>query len=252
VIWRNTPSFETLQGDPNFERIVKASKAVQERKVPKNELVLYLHLLQNYSDTSPLLFALRRNETTAQDTMPFWQGSISQGWVLALPQSNQGLYRGAYVSNDLAAAFANLKEHIDQLQAKLTYDEKRAIIASHSLGNLVAIQMSLTGFLSVSGFIAIGPVIPFLDDREKLVPMLIQARVRNLREYLIVGDKDDHYYVEGSQVFFEILQSVGVKCKLEIVPGAAHDYLPVYDAALVRALRFVGGEKENLLTFLSV
>ena len=76
VIWRTTPSFEALQGDPNFERIIAASKAVQEREAATNELVLHIHVPENYSNTSPLLVALHGNETTAQDTLTFWQGSI--------------------------------------------------------------------------------------------------------------------------------------------------------------------------------
>ncbi len=243
MIWRKTPSFEALQGNPDFERIVMASKAVQGLEAPINEPVLHIQVPADSSGTSPLLVALHGNVTTAQETMPFWQGSILQGWVLAIPQSNQVLYKGAYVWNDLEIAFANVQEHFAQIQTRVTYDEKRVIIAGHSRGSLVAIQMSLAGILDVRGFIAIGPVVPFLDDQDQLAPLLVQARGRNLRGYLIVGENDDSSYVEGSQAFFERLQSAGVESRLEVVPGAAHDYSPLYDAALLRALRFVGGSE---------
>lgn len=239
-IWRKTPSFESLQGDPDFERIVMVSRTIQEEEAPINEPVLHIYLPANHSETSPLFVALHGNVTTAQKTMPFWQESILQGWVLALPQSNQVLFKGAYVWNDLEIALANVQEHFAQIQTRVPYDKKRVIIAGHSRGSLVAIQMSLAGILNVSGFIAIGPVIPYMDDQEKLAQLLVQGRERRLRGYLIVGEKDDISYIEGSQAFFEKLQSAGIESRLEVVPGATHDYSPLYDAAFLRALSYVG------------
>jgi len=64
TIWRATPSFDDLQGNSNFERIVAASKALQERETPFNELVLDIQVPENHSDTAPLLIAIHGNETT--------------------------------------------------------------------------------------------------------------------------------------------------------------------------------------------
>ena len=241
VIWRNTPSFEGLQGDPHFERIITASKAVQEQEDPSDEPVIQVQLPDNHTNTSPLLVALHGNGTTAHATLPFWQPSISEGWVLALPQSDQAMYKGAYVWNDLETAYANVQVHFAEIQNRAAYDPNRVVLGGHSLGSLIAIQISLQGILDVCGFIAIGPVVPVFDDPAELASLLNQARARSLRGYLIVGEDEEDFYIDGSQDFHAKLDSAGIVCKLEFVPGADHDYSSKYDPALLRALRFVGG-----------
>lgn len=239
LIWRTTPSFQSLQGNPDFERIVAASRAAEELDTPTDKPVLHIHLPENHSNTSPLLFALHGNETTASHTLPFWQVAVSKGWVLALPQSNQSAYNGAYVWNDLNRAFANIQAHFTRLQQQIAFDPRCVVLAAHSLGGLVAIQMALEKTLNVCGFLAIAPVLPFQEEPEKLEALLDSAHERGLRGYFILGAQDDIISVGGVRAFAERLQSAGIACELEIVPDAAHGYSPTYNAAVIHALAFL-------------
>ena len=239
MLWRTTPSFAPLQGDSDFERIVSASRAAQEADAPAGRPALLVHLPENHADNSPLLVALHGNETSAAQTFSFWNEAVSQGWVLALPQSDQVLYKGGYVWNDVDTAFDNIQAHFNQLSGQIAFDRERVVIAGHSLGSWVAIQMALSGALKVRGFIAIGPVIPYQDEPEKLEAILSQLYDRDLCAYLIVGEKDELISSERSQAFCEVLGSTGILCQLEIVPDATHDCSPAYDAPLRRALAFM-------------
>jgi predicted esterase len=239
VMWRQTPSFQPIQGNPDFERIVSASRAVEEQDTPTAEPILLTRLPENHSPTSPLLIALHGNMLTAAHTLPFWQPAVSQGWALALPQSTQAMYKGAYGWDDLEASQANIQAHFAQLQGQITFDPKRVVLAGHSMGGLVAIQMALTESLNVRGFVANGPAVPFPNSPEQLDALLPSARERGLRGYFIVGEKDDDISLDEIRGLAGKLESAGIAYNLEIVPDAMHDYSPVYDSALLRALAFV-------------
>lgn len=239
LIWRTTPSFQPFQGNPDFERIVAASRAAEELDAPTDQPVLHLYLPEDHSGASPLLVALHGNETTALQMQPFWQRATSKGWILALPQSNQAAYKGAYVWNDPDKAFANVQAHFARLQQQIAFDSRRVVLAAYSLGGFIATQMALEGTLDVCGFLAIAPVIPFQDEPEKLAALLEPARKRGLRGYFILGARDDVIPAQGVQALAEKLRSAGIACGLEVIPDASHDYSPAYDAALIRALDFL-------------
>lgn len=238
TMWRQTPSFAPLQGEADFECLVAASHAAEKRDTPA-EPVLITHLPENHSTASPLLVALHGNQRTAALTLPFWQAAVAQGWALAVPQSSQAMYKDAYMWDDLTVSFAEVETHFAHWQQTLMFNERRVVLAGHSMGGLVAIQMALKGALGVRGFVANGPAVPFLEAPEELEAFLPAARERGLRGYFIVGDKDEDIFVDKIHALAEKLQAAGVACYVEIVPDATHDYVSTYDAALLRALAFV-------------
>lgn len=238
TLWRKSPSFQPLQGDPTFERIIAASRAAEVRDTPATP-VRFMHLPGTHSPASPLLVALHGNQRVASHTFPFWQAAVAQGWALALPQSTQVMYKGAHVWDDLDAAFADVRGHFAQLQRELTFDSERVVLAGHSMGGLVAIQMALAGMVNVCGFVVNGPAVPFLDTPEELEALLPTARERRVRGYFIAGAKDDDIFADKIHVLAEKLQSAGIACQVETVSEATHDYTPAYDSALLRALEFV-------------
>lgn len=240
MMWRQTPSFQPLQGDPEFERIVAASRAAEERDTP-SAAPLLTRLPEDHSSTSPLLIALHGNQRTAAATLPFWQAAVTHGWVLALPQSRQAMYKGAYAWDDVSASFASVQADFARVKELTAFDVNRTVLAGHSMGGLIAIQMALTAALNVRGFVVNGPAVPFLDAAEALQSLLTPARERGLRGYFILGADDTDINAQELHAFAATLQSAGIACELETVPNATHDYDPAYDAALRRALVFIAG-----------
>ncbi|MGD9101774.1 MAG: hypothetical protein PVF45_14930, partial [Anaerolineae bacterium] len=207
MMWRMTPSFKALQGDPDFERIVAASRALQERDAPTDKAVLLTRLPQDHSAASPLLVALHGNERTAAHTLPFWQVAVSRGWVLALPQSTQAMYNDAFGWDDLETSYATIRARFEGLQGHVAFDPRRVVLAGHSMGALVAIQMALRGTPHVRGFVANGPAVPFLDAPEELEALLVPALERGVRGYFIVGEKDNAIFADKVHELAEKLQA---------------------------------------------
>jgi dienelactone hydrolase len=237
MMWRLTPSFKLLQGDTEFEKVVAESLRLQSQDSPAGSPVTLKYFPKNISKETPLLIALHGNQNTAAGTLPFWQAAVNEGFVLAVPQSTQAMFKGAYIWDNLDVSFEQVKACYEVLKKELT--SERVILAGHSMGGFVAIQMALTGELPVHGLIANGPALPFGDAPEALENALTSAKERGLRAYFIVGDKDIDIEQDAIKVFVDKMKSAGIPCELEIVLGATHDYNPAYEAALIHALKFI-------------
>lgn len=239
IMWRLTPSFKPLQGDAEFERLVAESQKLQAKDAPSDNPVILKHFPKNLSKKTPLLIALHGNQNTAAGTLAFWKPAVDEGFALAVPQSTQAMFKGAFMWDDLDVSFEQVKTCLETMKKEIEFDESRVILGGHSMGGFVAIQMALTGELPVHGLIANGPALPFEDAPDALEKALISAKERGLRAYFIMGDKDVDIEQEAIRVFVEKMKSTGIPCELEVVPGATHDYNPSYDTAIVNAVKFV-------------
>lgn len=244
VLWRQTPSFQKLQGVAEFERLVIASLKAMEADPSSSESVLLKYLPENHSPKTPLIIALHGNQSLALDTVPFWEPAVSQGYMLAVPQSTQAMFTNAYVWDDLERSFADVKDCYAKIKAETAFDENQVILAGHSMGGLITIQMALTGMLNLRGFIANGPALPFMDTPDELEALLPSARERGLRGYFIIGEMDTAIFQDEIRALAEKLKSAGIVCEIETVPGTTHDYSPAYDAAFLRALVFIGSSNQ--------
>ena len=240
-LWRQSPSFAPLQGDPEFEQIIAASHEVQLRDLPSVEPVGITKLPSNHSASSPLLIALHGNQSTAERTLPFWEPAVTDGWVTVVPQSDQAIFTGAFAWDDLEKSFAYVKSRFEALD--IPFDSKRVVLGGHSMGGLIAIRMALEGLLPVCGFVVNGPAVPYLDQPEELEKPLTSARERELRAYFILGEQDDAINAPEVKALAEKLTTAGIPCQVEMVPNSTHDHNPAYDPALQRGLAFVYGKE---------
>ena len=239
MMWRLTPSFKSLQGDAEFERIVEESRAMQDKDSTSGETKVLKLLPEHVSNETPLLIALHGNQTSAVRTLPFWRSAVDAGFALVVPQSMQAMFKDAFIWDDLDTSFSQIKLCYASLKDDMAFDPNLFILAGHSMGGLIAIQMALTGELPVRGVIVNGPALPFEDAPEEFERTLALAKERGLRAYFIVGDKDVDIEHESIRAFVERMKSAGIPCEMDIVPGATHDHNPDYDAALLRGLKFI-------------
>ena len=200
---------------------------------------------EGHSENSPLLIALHGNNSTAEETLPFWAQAISQGWITVVPQSPQAGDNDAFIwSNDIEHSKAYVKSQFDEIKENISFDPQQVVIAGHSMGGLIAAESAIEGMIPVHGFVVIGPAVPFWDRAEELEKLLPEAHTQKLRCYFILGEKDDAIFADKVIELADKIKATDIPCKVEIVPDATHDYTPAYDTALQRGLAFVSSTKE--------
>lgn len=241
VLWRQSPSYASLQGDPEFEQIVAESLKVQRMDMPASEPIVITNLPANHSSDSPLLIALHGNQTTAEKTRPFWEPAVLEGWVISIPQSDQVIFKNSFVWDDLEKSFERVRNHFEGLAKEIPFDAARVVLGGHSMGGLIAIEMALRGLIPVRGFVVNGPAVPFLEEPGELEKLLPLAHERGLRAYFIAGEQDDAINVPEIKDLAEKMITAGIPCEVEMIPNATHDYTSAHDTALLRGLAFVGG-----------
>ena len=241
-LWRHSPSYAPLQGDPEFEQIVADSLQAQLRDMPSTASIVITKLPANHSAESPLLIALHGNQSTAERTLPFWEPAVLDGWVTVIPQSDQVMFKNAFAWDDIAKSFAYVKSQYETLD--VAFDSKRVVIAGHSMGGLIAIRMALEGLMPVRGFVVNGPAVPYLDQPEELDQLLARAGESGLRAYFILGEQDNAINTPEIKNLTEKLVAAGIACEVDSVPDSTHAYNPAYDTALRRGLAFVNSGNE--------
>jgi len=185
------------------------------------------------------MLALHTNGGTVQDSLNFWKPAASEGWIAAAPQSTQAIWKGAYVWDDRLTATGDIQRHYQSLVSQYAIDPQRVILAGHSLGGETALWLALSEQIPVQGFLAFGPVGPLVDDPEQFQDLLYESAKLGLRGYIIFGEEDESIPQENIRLLVDLLNATGTPTGLEAVPHAGHDYDPVFDESMQRALAFI-------------
>jgi hypothetical protein len=95
---RQSPSLENIQGNGEFERLVEISG--QMREADGESVPLLVARPENACGPGdagcPGLIFLHSNLDTAQRNLKQWAHLCAQDWLVAVPQSEQALWAGAY------------------------------------------------------------------------------------------------------------------------------------------------------------
>lgn len=242
VLLRKSPSYKDLQGDPEFEHLVTLNRELQEIEQEKS-----LHLLtirpedqcEEEENTCPMLIGLHANSGNAQTSLGFWHPAAAHGWLVVVPQSSQSIWKGAYVWDNQETSAWEIERYYRQVQEQYAVNLDRVILAGHSMGGEIAAWLSISGKIPAMGFIAFGPGGPFIDNLDNWKPIIEQSSGLNLRGYIIVGERDHTIPQENIFELVEILTNNDINCKLEVVPGAAHDFVMEYEDSLLRGIEFI-------------
>jgi predicted esterase len=245
LLLRRSPSFKTLQGEPEFEKLVALNQAVAEHS---SQTVFPIFTLRpedrcrRGGPPCPLLLGLHTNAGTVQSSLGFWRPAATAGWLVAAPQSSQAIWKDAYMWDDRETAEVEIQRHYATLRQNYAIDPQRTILAGHSMGGEVAVWLALRGAIETQGFLAVGPGGPYMDDLAEWNPLIKNPARHGLRGYFIHGEKDSSIPRENIRRLVEKLIAAGIACKLEILPDQGHDYTPVYDDAILRALDFLNSQ----------
>ena len=247
LLLRRSPSFQLLQSDLEFEKLVSLNQAVAENEQKHVFPIFTLrpeNRCQRGGPPCPLLLGLHTNAGTVSSSLGFWRTAASVGWLVAAPQSSQAIWKDAYVWDDRETAEGEIQKHYATLSRNYAIETAHTILAGHSMGGEIAIWLALRNSIEARGFLSIGPGGPFMDDLAEWEPVLRDYALREftprgLRGYVLMGEKDRSIPHEHIKRLVKQLNSAGIQCMLESLPEAAHDYSPAYDAAILRALKFL-------------
>jgi predicted esterase len=244
VLLRQSPSLKALQGSDEFEQLVMLNRELQERDQDRLFPVLTLRSkgqCQAGGVPCALLLALHANGSTAQETVPFWRPAASAGWLVAIPQSSQPMWKNAYIWDDREFTAEEISRHFSTLCKQYSIDQERVVVAGHSMGGEMAIWLALSAAIPAGGFIAFGPGGPFMDDLDNWKPLIQANQDSAMRGYLVIGQEDQTIPSGNVRRLARMLNEAGISCHLEVIPDVGHDFSVEYEASLLRGLDYIQG-----------
>ena len=230
---RKSPSFEPLQGLPEFERLVEVSLGQREADL-KREPKHYTLAPEHGDPPWPLFLALHGNTHSAVWESRFWRSLASRGWLLAMAESSLGHWRGGYIWDDGPLAQRDLEGCFRSLPPQYPVDPGRIVLGGFSFGGQRAIEHTLKGTVGACGFLVFCPYLPEMDGWSALLDAGFPS---GLRGYIITGDLDESR--AHSLALASLLQARGVACEVEDKAGEG-DWFPVdFDSRLGRGLDYL-------------
>ncbi len=240
ILLRQSPSFTDLQETPDFEKLIAQNQALylRESVIP----LLTLRPEGRCRENSPpcrLLIGLHANQSSAEDTLVFWQPAAAAGWLVAAPNSSQAFWKGSYIWNDIPSSTSEIKGHFEQIQQQYKIDARQVVIAGHSMGAELAIRLSLSGAIPSIGFLAVGPAGPFLEDPQSWDSLIQESADSGIKGYIILGEQDQTIPRANIMRFIETANLSGIRCGFETAPNAGHEYSPEYSPAVLNGLSYI-------------
>jgi predicted esterase len=238
-VMRLTPSWQTLQGTPAFERVAAVCKEREAAEHPESRVFVRepeggIQSGQRY----PLLIALHGNGDTASQALAGWHAVTSGGWLLAAVQSSEMIGSNAYGWFDVDRAFREIQGQYASLCEQYPIDTGRVILAGFSMGGELALRLTLEGTIPARGFVLLGPG-GTIETADAWLPFIEAGATRGLRGYVLLGAQDVNISLYDVRSVVTLLNEHGIPCGLEIIPGVGHTYPAENAPILERALAFV-------------
>jgi predicted esterase len=231
---RNDPDLKTLQGLPDFERLVAVCRERHAAAEASVRPVLRL-LAPRSHGPHPVLIALHGGGDNATEFSTHWQAAVDGGWLVAVPESSQLRSPNGHAWYDRQRAINEVRTHYESISRNQVLDLNRVVLGGYSQGGALAIWMALTSVIPARGFIGIAP--PAQDIKE-IESLLKYGAARTVRGYFVVGDSDSVF--EGTRQLHNLLRSHDVPVELEVRPRLTHEVPKDFAKSLRRALTFIG------------
>jgi predicted esterase len=240
ALMRGSPSWQPLQGMPAFEQIAAICKHREAEAQTGPAMLIEAPAGGQPADhPRPLFIALHGNGDNARNALACWRPIVSQGWVLAALQSSQIGYTDNYGWFDEERSMREIEEQYTALCEQQAIDAGQIILAGFSMGGAIALRMALQQKIPARGFILLGPGGPPIDTPEAWLPLIQDAAARGLRGCILLGEQDLNIPQDAIRTLAALLNTHGVACQIETIPGLGHGYPPDSGPNLTRALAFI-------------
>ncbi|MFW9991370.1 MAG: hypothetical protein ACFFD4_04860 [Candidatus Odinarchaeota archaeon] len=223
MILQQTPEFQPLQGMPEFKRLSRISvERFKEESMKNHDLTVFP---DKSSGPFPLMLALHADGGLMKEEYAVWKGIVDHGYVLGMPRSTYVHWSrdGANWSGHQSAV-DQVKAYVDKLLVDGSIDPKKTVLGGLSSGGGLAVKLSLTGAVPARGFVVVAPGGPETREPEKWLPLIDQAKNRDLQGIIIRGGKDTAIPRENIQQLVEMLNDGGISCIFREYPEIGHWY----------------------------
>lgn len=244
VLLRKSPSLEPLQASPEFQALLERNRQVQEQdKQTLYPLITFRpqDACQEDDPPCPLFIGLHANGSTARASIDYWKPAGGAGWLVAVPQSSQAMYKDANVWDDLDITSEEIQKHFYLLSQQYAIDPEQIILAGLSMGGEVAIWLALNGVIQANGFLVINPQGPLMDEIEKWGPHIEKSSGMHLRGAIIMHEEDKTISPGGTRDLVEMLNRGGIPTELELTPGLGQGLAEPYEVSLLRGIDYIIG-----------
>lgn len=244
AILRQSPSLVPMQDNPEFERLVEISLKMQAADISEKVPLLVMRpedACGPGDEGCPLVLFLHGNQDTAQTSLPYWKDISNQGWLVALPQSKNAMWAGAYAWVDLDTTVQEMEEHFTKLAKQYAINPDQIIVGGFSMGAEMALAMALSGKINAYGFMLLGPGGPFMDDLDKWQELIDKAKGKRLSGVIWMGEADEAVPHDNIRKLAEMLHTGGFPTDLQTIPNLEHEYPADFDARLKKAIEFING-----------
>lgn len=242
ILLRRNPMFADLQDLPRFTRALNKNNKIMavdpERKYP----LLLLHTQGSClagEKSCPLLFGLHANDSTALKSMALWKPAAASDWLVAVPQSSQAKWKGAYIWDDRELSKSEIVGHFSILSKQYSIDPDRVLLAGAFNGADMAAWISITGSLMNRGFIAINPTGPMIEGPEQYLDNLSLDSGFRPKGYVIIESEEPGITKPQIRAFVNVMNDFGFPCQVEEIPGAGFSVSSIYETALNKAIQAI-------------
>lgn len=242
---QHNPSYQDLLEEPEFKQLVLENRNLQELEQDQTHHLLTIRgedKCLSEENPCPLLLGLHANESTAQQSLIYWRRAAAEGWLVAVPQSSQAMWKGAYVWNNLEVSSWEIQGYLQSLKTQYTINPKKTIVAGHAMGGELAAWLVLTGRISARGFIAFNPSGPYMDDPGSWLPIIKHASGSGLKGYIILEENDFSTPHSNIWNFVNALNAADIPTELETILSFDREFMDEYENGLARALNYVASD----------
>ncbi|WP_046214817.1 alpha/beta hydrolase [Paenibacillus wulumuqiensis] len=247
-------SLESLQDDAEFQRLIGICRAREAQALTESSAKLNIVLPDQEKPASDFhtIFVLHGEQENMDIVQPYWSSLLERNYKLALLQSSQVQFSGAYDWVDIDAGMDELKQSMEEL-ARIDNPQleirdcllpenalpsgKRPVLAGFSAGARVAMNTAAEYSTGVRGLILVAPWMP---DREEWELGLNAWKEHGVKLYIICGERDEEC-LPGAQELVEALDFKGIPYVFKNVTGLGHDYPAHFNQMLQEAAAFIEG-----------
>lgn len=226
MVLRQSPSLKPLQDIPEFKKLLSISvERSKHSSMPEHNITV---IPDNVNPPYPLMLVLHAGSGFIEEEFESWKTIVDQGYVLGMPRSNNIFWSGkdsAYWP-DHESASNQIKVYVDKLNINNSLDIERTILGGLSSGGELAIWLALTGVIPVCSFIVVAPGGLWMNEPDKWQPLIEDAKDRDLRGMIILGEDDKAVPHENIQRLAKMLNDGGVPCRFIKYPDLGHWYPP--------------------------